>query len=485
MHHEEALNPVRLKRQLEREREARKQAESLLENKSRELYESSQRLRDANTKLEQLAYRDSITDLPNRRVLERALEQFRSGHKSTSRIAALYLIDLNDFNFVAGTLGQSAADALLVQVSERLRKIADSNDMVVRIGGDEFAVLQIDRINGEDDARQFAKHFCDRLAKPYFVLGNSVYCSASMGVTMISSGRDHAVDRWFTDAEIALAEAKTYNRGSYVLFDERLRAVELQRLASRQQICAALDSNQFETWLQPQINLKDGTLAGYESLARWRHPDRGIVGPGEFIPTLEHMGLATEFGTNILQRSFALMEKMRRKQIPIVKVGVNLSSVQLIHGDIVDTVRSLLRQYDMPEARLELEITEGSLLHDSDRVHQTLQELRAMGVSIALDDFGTGYSSLSYLRTLPIDRLKIDRSFIQELPKDVEACGIIIAIVQMAKALELEIVAEGIESQEQANLLRCVGVDVSQGFLHSKPLAPNKILTGSNPVIGS
>ena len=458
-----------LKRRLERERSARKQAELLLETKSRELYDNAVELKSANAQLRRLAYQDPVTGLPNRRVLEKKLS-------SGFRAAALYLIDLNDYNFVASTLGHTAGNELLKEVAKRLTEVVGSSGVIARIGGDEFAIFQENCDDSTIGTSQIAASIVEKLAKPYVILGNSVYCSASCGVSIKTSIDNQTADRWFTEAEIALGEAKTHNRGSYLLFDEELREVELQRLVSREEICCALDSNQFEVWLQPQVNLKSEQLVGYESLARWNHPRRGTVGPGEFIPTIEHMGLASRFGAHILESSFSILKQMQKNHVQQVKLGINLTAGQLLFGEIYDTIRNMLIQYDLAGEFIELEITEGSLLNESKQVQETLHKLRQLGITIALDDFGTGFSSLSYLRTLPIDRLKIDRSFVQAIPKDVQACGVIIAIIQMAKALELEVIAEGIETNEQANLLRCLGVEVGQGFLFSQPIPPDEIL---------
>ena len=462
---------------------ARKQAEALLESKSRELYENTAQLSKANKKLERLAFRDAVTELPNRNVLEKELEKSLCESGSGSKWQALHLVDLNDYNFVSGALGHSAADLLLQEVASRLSQVVGINDIVARIGGDEFAVLQVDCGSDEASIRQLAHRITDALSQPHVILSSSVYCSASVGVAVLNPFWSGKIDRLFAEAELALSEAKSFNRGSFVVFDDRLKDAETQRLASRQQICTALDANQFEAWLQPQFDLQQGALAGYEALARWRHPDRGVVGPGEFIPILEHMGLATKFGTRMLEHSLCLMERMRQSRIPVVKVGVNLSAAQLIHGDIVDTVTALLRQYSPADCHLEIEITEGALLYDMGRVCSILDELRKVGVSVALDDFGTGYSSLSYLQALPLDRLKIDQAFIRDLLKNNQAQEIVAAIVQMAKALKLETVAEGIETREQATILKSIGVDVGQGYLHSKPLPPSDILKSHRPIV--
>lgn len=465
----------RLLRRLDRERCARKQAEMLLENKSRELFENTQQLQEANERLERLANQDPVTGLPNRRVLEKDLKKFFSNEQSSSLAAILYIIDLNDFNFVAGNLGHSVSDGLLRQVSSRIVEQVGDSGSVTKIGSDEFAVLQ-----ACEDWQRTAETTADRIIKalsePYRVDETAIYCSASCGVAALLGGNKHSANRLFADTEAALVEARSHHRGSYVIFDDRLRAVEQQRLASREEIFRALSKKQYEVWLQPQVRLKDRTISGYEALARWRHPARGIVGPHEFIPTIEHMGLALQFGTQILNDAFSVVRPLNRKAGRPIKVGVNLSSAQMIHGDLTDTVHGLLREHGLQGENIELEITEGSLIVQPDIVRRHLDRLRDMNISIALDDFGTGYSSLSYLRMFPIDRLKIDRSFIRELTQDVQAASIANAVVQMAKALGMRIVAEGIELPEQDMFLKLLGVDEGQGYLYSKPMSKEDAL---------
>lgn len=471
------IESERFQNRLQRERAARKQAEYLLENKSRELFESTRELRDANKKLERLANQDQVTGLPNRRFLEKSLAEFFSADDNSGQYAVLHIIDLNDFNFVAGTLGHSFSDRLLRQVRDRIVDIVGDRGTVTKIGSDEFAVLQTC-----DDWRGSVRKSSDKLitalSDPYTIDGAEIYCSASCGVAAVKGTKDQSASRLFADAESALHEARTNHRGSYVIFDERLRDIERQRLASREEIFKALSTNQYEVWLQPQVKLENGLISGYEALARWHHPVRGIVGPHEFIPTIEHMGLSLSFGSRILNEAFSAVAPLKRKAGRAVKVGVNLSAAQMMHGNLADTVSRLLREYGLKGEDIELEITEGSLIVEPDRVRYQLDRLRDMDISIALDDFGTGYSSLSYLRTFPIDRLKIDRSFIGELTQNVQAASIANAIVQMAKALGMRIVAEGIELPEQDMFLKLLGVDEGQGYLYSKPISKEEALNG-------
>lgn len=467
-----------IQRRLDREKSARKQAELLLESKSRELYYSTEELKKANLRLEKLAFSDSATGLPNRRVLENEVNAYLSHEQSNDQPAVLYIIELNDYNFVAGTLGHPACDTLLTQVGRRITEVVGETGFVSKIGSDKFAILQTE-ISWPDGVADTASRVVEALAKPYLIRERSIYCSASCGVASGHGNSEQAINRLFVHAETALRSALAHNRGSYVFFNKRMKSAGNLRLASREQIYASLVKKQYEIWLQPQVKLSDRSLCGYEALARWRHPTRGIVGPHEFISTIEHMGLALEFGHFILKDAFDMARRLKENdQIPPVRIGINLSAAQLVQPNLVDTVNSMMSEFGLSGQDIELEITEGSLINEPKKVSRHLDRLRDMDISIALDDFGTGYSSLSYLRTFPIDRLKVDRSFINELTCDVQAAGLANGIVQMAKALGMKVIAEGIESKEQELFLKLLGVDEGQGYLYSKPMSKKDVLAG-------
>ena len=458
----------RAQSRLKRERDARKQAETLLETKSRELFERTEQLRKAGDRMRLIAFVDPVTQLPNRRVLEEELRQLRAEADHFSEFFALHFVDLNDFNYVARNHGHAVGDQFLRQVGQLLKTVAKDTDVVARIGGDEFAILQA-CFNEPNLADDTAVEISRVLSQPCRIGDELIFCSATCGVSVFRSTDPSAVDNCFTEAEAALTEAKVTNRGSFVVFDQANRSIEHDHNACRSEIYSALENREFELWLQPQYDLSSGSLAGYEALARWRHPQRGILGPGEFISTLDHMGLGLPFGEQILRDAFAIARRVQHGMAKPVPISVNIAPVQLLQAEFATKVCALLEEFGLDGSMVELEITEGSWIRESGKVSETLSRLRESGISIAVDDFGTGFSSLSYLRTLPIDRLKIDRAFIRPLPQDVQASGIVIAIVQMARALELEVVAEGIETTEQENLLRCLGVHVGQGYLYSEP----------------
>ena len=271
----------RLKRRLERERRAREEAETLLEGKSRELYESANELKKANNRLRNIAYKDPVTGLPNRLVIEKALSTMAQKMPEQDNVSALYHLDLNDFNTFVGRLGHASGDDLLRQVAGRIQDVAPPNAIAARLGGDEFAVLDIGS-DADSRVQGFAKRLVDALSHPYDLSGGTFFCSASCGVATVSTNAEQGVTQWFADAEIALNHAKVNNRGGFIVFNDAFRHQKTERLVSREEVYSALQSRQFEVWLQPQIDLRTQILAGYEALVRWKHPDRGIVSPGHF-----------------------------------------------------------------------------------------------------------------------------------------------------------------------------------------------------------
>jgi len=462
------LDPQRLLQRLERERLARKAAEDLLETKAAEFYEGSRMLKAANERLKQAAMRDPLTELPNRRWLLGRLEQETTGAREGSPPFIVHTLDINDLRSINDTLGHAAGDELLQKAAQRLMAIVGKSDTVFRLGGDEFAILQL-KSTWPSGAEELARKSLFALSRPFDIFGKPITVSASLGASALLPGKFDDPNSLLTRANIAMQEAKAKGRGTYVLFNDELKQALAERMVSKDQLVLAMKARQFEAWLQPQVSLNGGRCTGFEALARWRHPDRGIVGPNEFIPVLERMGLAVEFGTAIMSAAFASLATFHARGFQDLKIGVNLSAAQLVHGNLVETVQSLLKMHNLKPESVELEITEGSLIVDPDTARHRLDKLRELGVSIALDDFGTGYSSLAYLRQFPIDRIKIDRSFVRELPETPQAIGITRAIVQMARALDMSIVAEGIECDEQSKFLEGEGVEDGQGFLYSRP----------------
>jgi diguanylate cyclase (GGDEF)-like protein/PAS domain S-box-containing protein len=416
-----------------------------------------------------MAHHDGLTDLANRTLFRDRLEKALARAKGGPGVALL-CIDLDHFKDVNDTLGHPIGDILLRTVARRLRHCVRERDTVARIGGDEFAVIQ-DAIAGPEDAELLARRLIDSLSAPFEVDGHEVQVTASVGIATALDDQQSA-DHLLNHADIALYRAKGKGRRSHCFFepdmDTELKARRTLELHLRQ----AFERREFEVHYQPWMNLLTGKVSGCEALLRWTHPERGSVSPAEFIPLAEDIGLIVPLGEWVLRQ--ACMDAVAWPQA--CSVAVNLSPLQFRSGDLVEAVKSALAEFGLAPERLELEITETVLLEDNEVTLATLHALRSLGVRIAMDDFGTGYSSLSYLRSFPFDKIKIDRSFVQELPTSSECLTITRGIVGLAAGLGMTTIAEGVETADQLEVLRAIGCTQAQGFLFGAALPAPRVL---------
>jgi diguanylate cyclase (GGDEF)-like protein len=415
-----------------------------------------------------MARHDALTLLPNRTTFRERVET-AVVHASRATAAAVLFLDLDHFKSVNDTLGHPVGDGLLCQVAERLSSCVRQMDTVARFGGDEFGVVQVgpDRV---EDVAMLAQRIIDVLSEPYEVDGHRVIIGVSLGIAMAcADGSDP--DTLLKNADIALYRAKAEGRGVYRFFAPEMDARLQQRRKLELELHAALLNDEFELYYQPQLDLATNRICGFEALMRWNHPTRGLVNPYEFIWLTEEMGLIVPLG------EWALRQACREAMLwPFdVRVAVNLSPVQFNRHDLVRRVTEALTGSGLPAQRLDLEITESVLLmHNVDNIG-TLRELRALGVRISMDDFGTGYSSLSYLRSFPFDKIKIDQSFIRDLPHDKDAAAIVRAITALGASLGMVTVAEGVERPDQLARLREEGCAEVQGYLFSTPQPASEI----------
>jgi diguanylate cyclase (GGDEF)-like protein len=415
-----------------------------------------------------MARHDALTLLPNRTVFRERVES-AVAHASRATAAAVLFLDLDHFKSINDTLGHPVGDSLLCQVAERLSTCIRQLDTVARFGGDEFGVVQVgpDRV---EDVATLAQRIIDVLSLPYEVDGHRVIIGVSLGIAMAcADGSDP--DTLLKNADIALYRAKAEGRGVYRFFAPEMDARLQQRRKLELELHAALLNDEFELYYQPQMDLATNRICGFEALMRWNHPTRGLVNPYEFIWLTEEMGLIVQLGQWALRQ--ACLEATRW---PFdVRVAVNLSPVQFNRHDLVRHVREALAESNLPAKRLDLEITESVLLlHNAENL-DTLRALRALGVRISMDDFGTGYSSLSYLRSFPFDKIKIDQSFIRDLPHDKDAAAIVRAIAALGTSLGMVTVAEGVERPDQLARLREEGCAEVQGYLFSVPQPASEI----------
>ena len=415
-----------------------------------------------------IALHDSLTQLPNRHFLMKQLSQVLSlARRRHGRVAVLFM-NLDHFKTVNDSLGHHAGDQLLRNVAERLRNGVSDADVVARLGGDEFVVVLTD-IQTPDDAAMVADKLLDSMQGVFTVDHLPLTISPSIGISLFP---DHgaSADVLLRCADAAMQHAKESGRGNRQFYAASMDASALNVLHQERLLRDAIAHNGFVLHYQPQICLADGTLQGLEALVRWRHPERGLVGPGEFITFSESRGLITPIGRWVMREACRQLKAWQDEGLPPVPVAVNLSALEFRQRDVAAEIAAVLLETGLAPQYLEIELTESVLMHQTGQVLDTLNAIKALGVGISIDDFGTGYSSLAYLKRYPIDKLKIDRSFVADTPGHADDVAIVTAIIQMGRSLQLQTVAEGVETQAQIELLAGLGCDLMQGFVVSAPL---------------
>jgi diguanylate cyclase (GGDEF)-like protein len=427
-------------------------------------YEDVTERRQAEAKIMHMARHDALTNLPNRVLFRDKMEQALA---SGDKLAVMFL-DLDRFKSVNDSLGHSVGDALLCAVTERLQSIVRGVDMVARLGGDEFAIVQSNIRPSE--ASEFAARVIEALLEPFDVVGHQVIIGTSIGIALAPADGSEP-DQLLRNADMALYRAKAEGRGTYHFFQPEMDAQMQARRRLELDLRKALLADQFELHYQPLIDVASGQITGFEALIRWRHPEHGLIPPDEFIPVAEEIGVIVPIGEWVLRQ----VCRDAVKWPDHLTVAVNLSAVQFRNSALSLSVVSALAQSGLAPSRLELEITETVLLQDDRTVRDVLHQMRGLGVHICMDDFGTGYSSLSYLRSFPFDKIKIDRSFIRELGKKDDCVIIIRAVMRLGASLGMITTAEGVETEEQLEILRSEGCVQVQGYLFSRPVPAAQI----------
>jgi diguanylate cyclase (GGDEF)-like protein len=418
--------------------------------------------RRTEAQIAHFARHDTLTDLANRVLFREELDAAVAS-LAEGQAFALHVINLDRFNSINDSFSHSVGDKLLRAVAQRLGRALRRNDVIARIGGDEFAVIQNEAPTAVE-ASAVAEYLCNELSEPYAIDGQQVQISASIGVALAPA--DASVPHELMKAaDLALCSAKAEGRGTYRFFKHEMNAALQARRALEVVLRNAIEERQFEVHYQPINAIPSKEVLGYEALLRWHHPERGLVAPQEFIPIAEECGLIVAIGAWVLKQ--ACFDLSRRPGD--LRVSVNLSPVQIKNQDFVKTVEDALSSSGLAPERLELEITESTLLQNDQFTQMQLQQIRALGVRIAMDDFGTGYSSLSYLLSYPVDRIKIDRSFVAGLGEQPGCAAIVRAITALAKSLSMTTTAEGVETARQLDLLEQLGCDEAQGFYFSVP----------------
>ena len=410
-----------------------------------------------------------MTELPNRvLLLDRLRQALAQAERDGAQIAVLY-IDLDRFKTINDTLGHPAGDELLRQVALRLRTVLREGDTVARLGGDEFVIL-LPHVLTARDAAQVATKALGTMSVPFSVFGHELHATTSIGLGLFPKDGTDA-ETLLKHADTALYQAKDRGRQQYQFFDARMNAQAHERLLLENHLRRALPRGELSLHYQPQIDLRSNTVVGVEALLRWQHPERGMVPPDEFIPIAEETGLIAEIGEWALRTACNQASTWQAAGLPAVRMAVNLSVRQLLRQfDLPALVGTVLRDSGLAAPSLDIEITESTLMADPGHAIEVLRELHGMGLQITVDDFGTGYSSLSCLKRLPLDRIKIDQSFVRDIPEDADDVVIVQTILAMAKQLKIGVVAEGVETLAQCQFLREQRCEVAQGYLFSHPL---------------
>jgi diguanylate cyclase (GGDEF)-like protein len=425
--------------------------------------------RASHKKLVHIAQHDPLTGLPNRLYLRARLPRALRHAAKTERLMALIYLDIDHFKNINDSRGHGAGDALLQIVAKRLRATVAAQDVVLRMGGDEFVIIaallpDVNAVNG------LALRLLAAMQAPLTLEATPLEISASLGVALYpNDGLD--MESLLKHADIALYQAKAAGRRCHRLFSPDMLVRVSESVAMEQALRRAIGSDQFSMDYQPIINMRTGRVSSLEALMRWRHPDLGQVPPGQFIPVADSSGLTVELGMQGLRTVLAQLRAWQDAAVPIVPIAVNISPVQLEQSDFCTSVLRLAAEHEVDPRWLHFEITETALLKDPAGLVGTLQTLRALGSKVLIDDFGTGYSGLSYLAKLPVDTIKIDRSFISDLGKNTARTPIIEAVIEMARRLNMTVVAEGVETEQQAAMLQTQGCEYAQGYFYSRPVS--------------
>ena len=425
------------------------------------LKERDKSLANANLELKRQATHDSLTGIANRVLFVEHLNLAVHGRQPF----AVCVFDLDRFKIINDSLGHGAGDALLKHVSERLQSIVRSSDIVARAGGDEFLLL-LRNVGSTEEVEALIVRWMSALSQPYQVTGLELHVSPSIGIArypMDGTGADELLAR----ADEAMYFAKRSGRKTFRFFDSSIMGFSRERLEIEAELRGALAQGQLALHYQPKIDIATGEMRSVEALIRWHHPKRGFILPGEFIPIAEESGLILEIGDWVIREACRQAREWQQRKLPFLRVAVNVSPLQFCQANFVNRVNAALKEHSLDATYLEIELTEATLMSNAETSVALLEQLSELGVVVAIDDFGTGYSSMSYLQRFPIDKLKIDRSFISDVASNAGDASIVRAIISLAHGLRLKVIAEGVESEEQLGILKRMGCDQYQGFYRS------------------
>lgn len=426
-------------------------------------------IKAAGEKFEYLSHHDELTQLPNRILFHESLKQSVTHAKINGKSLALMFLDMDNFNIINNTLGTDIGDQLFKAIAERLRRYAAPCDMVARIQGDEFAIIVSD-IQDIVSLKIEAQKILALLSRPYNLYGHEVFITSSIGITIFPEDHQEP-DGLIKNAELAMYDAKTHDRNSYRLYSPELNVQSSEYMALANSLHRAIERQEIRVFYQPLVDLRSGKIVGAEALARWQHPELGLILPSKFIPIVEQTGLILRLTDLILHSVFEQMRDWQKSGIDYGFIAVNLSSQHFRpNSNLIELISKVLQENNIEPHHLEIELTESIIMQNAEFTVQTLSQLQEMGVKVAIDDFGTGYSSLSYLKHFPVNTLKIDRCFIQDVTTDSHDATISLSIINLAHSLSLQVIAEGVETFEQIQFLKEHGCDRIQGYYFSQPL---------------
>ena len=426
-------------------------------------------IKAVGAKFEYLSHHDELTQLPNRVLFFDSLTQVVLHAQINHKSLALLFLDIDNFNIINNTLGNDIGDQLFKAIAERLKRYTAPCDMVARIQGDEFAMI-ISEIQSLSHVKIEAEKILDLLSRPYNLYGHEVFITSSIGITIFPE--DHQqVEGLIKNAELAMYYAKTHGRNSYKLYSPELNAQSAEYMALANSLHRAIDRQEIRVFYQPLVDLQSGKIIGAEALARWQHPDLGLIMPSKFIPVAEQTGLILRLTELILEAVCRQMRSWKDLNINYGFIAVNLSTQHFRpDSNLIEMLTKVLQESRLEPEELELELTESIIMQNAEFTINVLSKLQTMGVKVAIDDFGTGYSSLSYLKHFPVNTLKIDRCFIQDVTSDRHDATISLAIIDLAHSLSLQVIAEGVETMEQVQFLKEHSCDQIQGYFFSPPL---------------
>lgn len=429
--------------------------------------------KEAEQRISYMASHDALTGLPNRALLQDRIQQTLAHNRRRHQMAALLFVDLDKFKVINDTLGHTVGDSLLKEAAQRLRSEVRSEDTVARQGGDEFIIL-LSRIKHPQQAGTLAQKLLDTLIQPFVINGHELFISASIGISIFPDDGSE-IGTLLQNSDIAMYHAKDMGRSNYQFFSAKMNEQAAERQALGNDLRHAIERNELFLVYQPVVDTLSGDIAGMEVLLRWQHPVIGLVSPVKFIPLAEENGLILSIGEWVLRSACAQVQEWHKQGYQVPRLAINLSAKQFRQKSLVEHIDSILTETGVDPRFIGIEITESMLVQNIDEVVDTLRRLSEMGLEISIDDFGTGYSSLSYLKRFPINKLKIDKSFVDDITTHLDDAAIVKAIIAMAHGLQMKVVSEGVETEAQLEFLRQHGCEHYQGFIFSKPLPANEV----------